>query len=193
MPLAGPVSILFLRKAAAGHRRACLGLGLGAALGDGFYTGLAAFGYGFVLESFPEARKLLAGLGMLVMIALGAYFLAAAAPLFEEEAPQKGSGRLGFGLGLSMTLLNPTILLNWSVVLAMLHGRGWGPESRPQEAMFTLGVVAGIVGWFYLLEAILRRSHGRIPKKALSWAVRIMGGILLVTGLISLTKRILKA
>jgi threonine/homoserine/homoserine lactone efflux protein len=188
MPLAGPGSILFLRRATAGHRRASLGLAAGIALAEALYAGLAAFGYGFMIDAFPILKRLLADLSVLIMVGLGAYFLASGAPSPHSEAEIKKSGGWGFGLGLTVVLVNPAILVNWSAALALLHGWGLGPENRAREAAWALGVGAGIMAWFLTLETLLHPNRGRIPARAISAAIRVMGALLLILGLIGLAR-----
>jgi threonine/homoserine/homoserine lactone efflux protein len=181
MPLAGPIAILVLSRATQGRFGEALRIGLGAAVAEGLYAGLAFWGFTTFLARHAIVVPISHGVTAVVLLALGVRFMFWSADAGQGK-PRSGAGTLFFGL--SMSAINPTLLLTWSAGVAFLSS--YGLRASPIYAVpFGLSAAAGIAAWFSVLVAQLRRYQGKVPEKALTWTVRALGLGLAALGVIS--------
>jgi threonine/homoserine/homoserine lactone efflux protein len=115
MPIAGPVAVLVLERGLIRRGREGLGVALGAAAAETIYAFLAFWGLGAALGSAPAMQRVFRLVGAGLMITLGIYLATrkSTPPLPGTVAPE-GRKRHGFLLGLSVTMLNPTIIVTWA-------------------------------------------------------------------------------
>ncbi len=97
----------------------------------------------------------------------------------DSRANKAGTALLGF----SVSALNPTLLVTWGAVVAFLWSKGLGETSAVAAAPFGASAAAGIAAWFAILIAALRRYHGKLPTRAVTWTVRAIGIALIGLGL----------
>lgn len=192
MPVAGAVSLLVVRRALAGRRRAALLLAAGAALAEGLWCLAARLGVGALLSRWPGAAAAAEVAGAVILLAVGAWFLVRSRrrpdPQADAAAAPPEEGRLrrrDAVLGFALVAGNPGVLFNWVAALTALAGLGWNPLAREADG-FALGVAVGIWAWFALLVAGLGRLHGRLPATFLPRLTFAMGVLLGGLGLIGL-------
>jgi hypothetical protein len=77
-----------------------------------------------------------------------------------------------FFLGLTIAALNPTLILTWSVSAAMLYSLANLTLQGSEWIAFATSVVFGIVAWFTILLALLRRFRGHFPLEVLQRVIR---------------------
>src|SRR5688572_14341930 len=145
MPIAGPVAVLVLERGLIRRGREGLGVAMGAAAAESVYAFLAYWGLGTVLYASPSLLHASRLVGAGVMITLGIYLATRKSPpraITEDPAPA-GRKRRGFLLGLSVTFLNPTIIVSWTMVTATVHSTGWAAPGMVSGVAFALGVGAG--------------------------------------------------
>jgi threonine/homoserine/homoserine lactone efflux protein len=73
---------------------------------------------------------------------------------------------------------NPTLLVTWGAVVAFLCSKELGSPPAVAAIPFGIGAGAGAGLWSATLAAILRKYEGKVPSKALTWAVRALGATL---------------
>jgi threonine/homoserine/homoserine lactone efflux protein len=183
MPLAGPIAIMLLSRAAGRRFGEALRIGLGASVAEGLYAGTAFWGFTALLGGNPLLVPLSRGATAVVLVGLGARFVfwrpKEAGDLRESKA---GTVLLGF----TVSALNPTLLFTWSAATAFLNSRhieSVGVLLQRDAIPFGLCAGAGIACWFVVLVALLRRYHGQLPRNALAWTVRILGVALVALGI----------
>jgi len=199
----GPLNVTVIRKASLGHRRDAYRVGLGGALIDALICGLIAMGFGWVLERIVTERWVKAGFAA-VLIAYGLKVLildrrrdAALAAQLEDRTetpstpPPARRSRLPVLVGLVQGAANPTLFVNWTLVISFLVGHRLLSPTLPSGGSFALGVGCGVFGWFTLLIVVLERLHDH----PIGYWIRrstIMAGLLLVLfGLYFLAKSVL--
>lgn len=179
MPLAGPIAILVLSRATQSRFGEALRIGLGAAVAEALYAGFSFWGFTTFLGRHAIVVPISHGVTAVVLAALGVRFMFWKADTKPRE-PKSGAGTLFFGF--SISAINPTLLLTWSAAVAFLSSYGLKAASPLYAAPFGLAAGAGIAGWFALLVALLRKYRGKVPEKALTWIVRMLGMILGLLG-----------
>lgn len=185
MPLAGPVSVMVLSRAARGRFEDALRVGAGAALAEAVYAGAAYFGFAALLSHQAVIAPISRAVSAAVLVALGVRFVA-----FElretKDSRDKKAGTLA--LGLSVSALNPTLLLTWSAAVAFLYSKGLHGASPADAAPFGACAGAGVAAWFFVLVKTLRRYEGKLPRGLLTATVRALGLVLVGLGVWSGTQ-----
>jgi threonine/homoserine/homoserine lactone efflux protein len=186
MPIAGPVAVLVLERGLVRRAREGLGVALGAAAAESVYAFLAFWGLGTVLYGSPSLLQASRLVGAGVMITLGLYLAnRKSAPRIAEtegDSPAAGRKRRGFLLGLSVTFLNPTIVVSWTMVSATVHSTGLVSPGLPSAVVFALGVGAGIVIWFATLLHLLNRFQSGLRPQTVDRVLNITGWLVVAIG-----------
>ncbi len=174
MPLAGPISVIVVSRAAQHQGRAALTLAVGAAAAEGIYASVALWGFSTFLAHHPLATPISHAVSALVLLAIGIHFTT-----WKYRPAEKGDQKPGLLVGFAVSALNPTLLLTWSVVVATLDARGL--DLTPSLALpFGVCAAAGIVAWNATLVALLARFAGKVPTRGVTRLVRGMGVLLVV-------------
>jgi threonine/homoserine/homoserine lactone efflux protein len=185
MPIAGPIAILVFARSVDSRFRSALGIAAGGAIAEMVYAFLAYWGFAALLTRYPVVVIASRGAAAIVLTALGIVFLrrkAVGADPQSKPARREGWGG-GFALGFTITALNPTLIVTWTAASATLLSTGL-VEARPALALpFGIGAGAGIVGWFVVLVALVRRYRGRFRTATLNRVIRAMGVLLIGLGI----------
>jgi len=180
----GPIGVLCIRRTLAEGRLIGLATGLGAAVADGLYGAIAAFGLAWISGALIGQSTWIRLAGGLFLVYLGVTtFLARPA---ERAAPVSGAGLLGaFGSTFLLTVTNPMTILSFLAVFAGL-GLGAGAATPAAAAVLVLGVVLGSAAWWLLLSALVDRVRDRFDARRMRWVNRISGAIITVFGVVAL-------
>jgi len=169
-------------------RQAAL-VALGSALPECLYAGLALWGFGALVEEFEWVGPTSHAIAALVLIAVG-LFLVLRPSRETDRADQNSADDVGgskrhFLLGMSITALNPALILNWGAAVTMVYSLGL-VEPKPHYAIpFGLGVGAGILTWFMAALAFLHRHHRRISPTVRNRLMKGMGALLFGLGVLA--------
>jgi threonine/homoserine/homoserine lactone efflux protein len=182
MPIAGPVAVIVLESALCNRGRDGLAVAIGAAIAESLYALLAFWGMAAVFAHNPAlvpASRIVCGL---LLVGIGAYIFfrrGGARPIAQRAARFPG-GRITFGFVISV--LNPTLLATWVTAVAILHALV-DIELKPANAIaFAASACVGIVIWFVLLVALVRRFGSHFGQAALNRFSRGIGVALVVLG-----------
>ena len=175
----GPVNVAVIDAAYRHTLRRAIAVGLGGALGDGLYSGLAVFGVTPLLSKFPGAEPMMYGASGLILLIYGALTVRsppASTPIPADEHLASDSivARRemwsGFRVGLALIVLNPAAIVTWVVIVgSRIH-----VETHLQGVACTLGVMLGSCGWFTLVAYLTRKGKNVFGEKA-AWIPRIVG------------------
>jgi threonine/homoserine/homoserine lactone efflux protein len=177
VPLAGPIAVMVVARAARKRFGEARRIAIGAALAEGLYAGAAFFGYTFLLGRRAEVVPISRGATALVLLVLGGYFLS----WRHRDGKDTRENKVGTAiLGFTVSAVNPTLLLTWSAAVALLYSKGLRAPAA-DAAPFGVCAAGGVAGWFSALVAIMRKYEHRLPDEALTWIVRAMG--LMLVGL----------
>jgi threonine/homoserine/homoserine lactone efflux protein len=180
MPLAGPIAVMVVSRATRRRYGEALHIALGAAAAEAVYAGVAFWSFTTLLANHPIVVPVSRGVTAVVLSALGVRF---AMWKQEHEPKDQNERRAGTWLvGLSLSAINPTLLITWSAAVAFLYSKGLGVSSALAAIPFGLCAGAGIGAWFAVLIAILRKFEGKLPLKVLNWTIRGLGVALVGLG-----------
>jgi threonine/homoserine/homoserine lactone efflux protein len=183
MPLAGPIAVMVVSRAARRAFGEALHLGLGAAAAEAVYAGVALWGFATLLARHPDVVPLSHGVTAVVLGILGARF-AVWKPRPRKDRHERRAGTLV--VGFTVSAINPTLFVTWSAAVAFLFSKGLAKgldaSSWPAAVLFGLSAGAGVGAWFAVLVAGLRRLEGKLPERVLTWTIRGLGVVLVGLG-----------
>ncbi len=96
----------------------------------------------------------------------------------EAERPWQS-----FGVGFSVTFLNPTLLATWAAAATTIMSMRIFSVEPANALPFALGVVLGATSWFSLMVWLLSRFRHRFSPMTLQRVIRAMGWGLIALGL----------
>jgi threonine/homoserine/homoserine lactone efflux protein len=179
MPLAGPIAVMVVSRASRRHYAEAMHIALGAAGAEAVYAGVAFWSFTSLLADHPIVVPVSRALTAIVLTGLGVRF----ALWKQHDQKDKYEQRPGkWIVGLSLSAINPTLLITWSAAVAFLYSKGLGVSSPIVAVPFGLCAGAGIAGWFAILVAVLRKFEGKLPVAVLTWTIRALGVGLVVLG-----------
>ncbi len=165
----GPVNIICLRRSLFGRSRDGFVIGLGAALGDAFYAGLAAFGLKAFLTTIDSYDTELKIIGALIMI-IFAVRIWQSHPHIEPGA-QVGGVKRGMAGALMLTLTNPGVFFGFLglYALAGIGDLGEGSGHVHGDAItLVCGVFLGASLWWALLASLGRYLRDKVNDRFLA-------------------------
>ncbi|MFQ5802668.1 MAG: LysE family transporter [Candidatus Methylomirabilales bacterium] len=187
MPIAGPISLLVFQRGVLARYRDGWAIGLGGAIAEGAYCSLAVYGFITLREGFTFLEPVAKAMGILLLLALGLYFVFPhkVAPQENPMADQSRASWVGqFLVGFTVAALNPTLILTWSVSAAMLYSLANITFKTTEWIAFAISVVFGIIAWFTILLALLRRFQGHFHLTVLQKVIQAVGAVLIVTAVV---------
>ena len=179
----GPISLLTIRRTLAHGRVYGLASGMGVALADASYGGIAAFGLTAVTAVLVGARTVLAFVGGAFLIWLAVRTILTA-PTTHEATVRERPGLPGAFLSIyGLTMTNPMTILSFAGIFA---GLGLTGGTIAEAALLTLGVFLGSAAWWVALTAVVGRLRTRVTPGALVWVNRVSGAVLLAFGIVAI-------
>ena len=167
----GPVNVLCVSQTLAKGRRAGFISGLGAAAADTVYGSIAGFSISFIIQFLLKEEFWIRIFGGMLLIGIGVYYyLKKPAPLAQQR---REFGARGIRLGLLLNLTNPTTVLSFLAVLAILglgEHRAWW-----LTLLLIAGIFTGAMVWWTIVTMVSNQFRGRINDRATVWMNRIAG------------------
>ena len=178
----GPISLLTIRRTLAHGRTYGLASGMGVALADATYGGIAAFGLTAVTSILVGGRLVLGLIGGLFLLVLAGRTLTSTPGevAVADDRPGLGAAFLSI-FGLTMT--NPMTILSFAAIFAGLGVVGRGGAAA---ALLTLGVFCGSASWWLILTWVVSALRTRVTVRGLRWVNRISGAVLLAFAVVSI-------
>jgi threonine/homoserine/homoserine lactone efflux protein len=178
----GPISLLTIRRTLAHGRVYGLASGLGVALADATYGGIAAFGLTAVTSILVGGRVVLGIVGGLFLLVL-AWRTMTSRPA-EVAVADDRPGLIGAFVSIfGLTMTNPMTILSFAAVFAGLGVVGRGGADA---ALLTLGVFCGSASWWLILTWVVSALRSRVTVSALTWVNRVSGVVLLAVAIWSI-------
>lgn len=166
IPPTGPVALMVINRAFKKKRKFAFAAGVGGALAEIVYSALAVTGVGLLLQHIELAGTLIRALSTFVLLGVGLYFFFS--PLTEEdiEAPSDESQNFSSALshlakGFSVGIVNPTLILNWTVAVAFFFSLFGLTADLVGQVLFVVGVGIGIISWTAVEVWILDKFQQR--------------------------------
>jgi threonine/homoserine/homoserine lactone efflux protein len=177
----GPISLLVIRRTLAHGRIYGLASGMGVALADATYGGIAAFGLTAVTSVLVGARAVLGIVGGAFLVYLAWRTMTSRPKEVAAAADRPGLGGAFLSIfGLTMT--NPMTILSFAAIFAGLGVFGGGADA----ALLTFGVFCGSASLWVILTAAVAVFRSRLTVGGLTWVNRVSGAVLLVFGIVAI-------
>ena len=171
----GPISLLTIRRTLAHGRVYGLASGLGVALADATYGGIAAFGLTALTSVLVGGRFMLGIVGGLFLLVL-AWRTMTSRP-DEVAVADDRPGLVGAFISIfGLTMTNPMTILSFAAIFAGLGVVGRGGTDA---ALLTLGVFCGSASWWLILTWVVAALRTRVTVGGLTWVNRVSGVVLL--------------
>jgi threonine/homoserine/homoserine lactone efflux protein len=178
----GPVNVLCVSRTITKGRIAGIVSGVGAAAADTIYGSVAGFSITFIIAWLTRELFWIRLVGGVLLIAIGAVYYFKR-PKSLEETKQNDSPGSDIATTFLLTLTNPTTILSFLAVLAVL---GLGERRHWTLTLFlVVGIFVGAMFWWSLLALISGYFRDRFNDRAVVWMNRIaafaIGGFGLIT------------
>jgi threonine/homoserine/homoserine lactone efflux protein len=181
MPMTGPVAVMVLSRALDKKYGQALEVGVGAAVVESVYSGIAYWGFSTFLARHRLVLPVSHAISAVVLMVVGTYF---AVSRHEQKPREEKTGRALF-LGFTASAFNPTLLATWSGAVAALYGHGLASDKPWVAAPFGLAAGTGNILWQLVLVAFIRKLGDRAPRRAINGIIRGMGVVLVGVGVLS--------
>jgi threonine/homoserine/homoserine lactone efflux protein len=184
----GPMALLCMRRTLTRGWGLGLATGVGIAVGDAIFAGVAALGLAGVSAFMLAHQKplhLAAGL-FLIWLGLKTVFKTPG----EETAtrPESASWFGAFSSSVLLTLTNPpTIIMFAAIFAALAPSEGFDPVAG---ALTVAGVFSGSVAWWIGMVATVALARHAIGARARRWIDRISGAVLALFGLAEIRRAV---
>ena len=169
----GPVNLICIRRTFFYGPLNGFFSGLGAALGDGIFAIITAFGITAIsqwIEGYSTALKVAGGL---MLIGFGLHIFRADVALLRdaEGAPAKDNAASSLTRTIlstfALTIANPATLLGFTALFAGLGSLAGGRATFIDAALTVLGVIAGSTVWWFALTTIVGIFHRHIDTRVM--------------------------
>ncbi len=178
----GPVNVLCIQRSIQKGWRSGIVSGLGAALVDTFYGGIAGFSISLVIEFLIKEQFWIRLIGGFLLIAIGAVYYFRKPRSLESDG--RSSEQFDFISALLLTATNPTTVLSFLAILAML---GMG-QHQPlwQTSLLVGGIFLGSMSWWIILAGGANLLRDKVDDHTMLWLNRIGGLAIAAFGLINI-------
>ena len=182
----GPAAILCIRRTVGAGVIAGVMTGLGAALGDAVFGGVAAFGLTFIADFIHRNEFWIRAAGGLFLLMMGISTLRHRPRNIGDpvamDREHRGLSYLRYCVSsLLITVFNPITVMAFGVVFAAQGLSDVGNDTLAATILVT-AVFAGALGWWALLCAIALLFRHRFDERGLLWLNRISGSALVIFG-----------
>lgn len=173
----GPIALLCMRRTL--ERRFLIGFatGVGAAVADLFYASIAAFGISAVESVLLEYRTLLSFVGGIFLLILAARTAMDKAGVDRKVNAGTSDAVSAFASGFVLTVTNPLTVLGFVAIFAGF-GVGEGLTDTSRAVSLIVGVLAGSILWWLILNAVVARIRHFISSRALQ-RLNLAAGVLI--------------
>ena len=186
----GPVNLICIRRTLAfGPLHGFLS-GLGAALGDGIFAIITAFGLTAIAQLIEGYSTPLQIVGGVMLLGFGWHTFHADPKCVQDKLGTQ-VGELPFFARvvrdvfstLALTLTNPATMLGFAALFAGLGSIVDEKASFLAAAVTVGGVVAGSAGWWFLITTVTAIFHKRIDSTIMRRVNQISGVVVAAFGL----------
>jgi putative LysE/RhtB family amino acid efflux pump len=170
----GPINVLCLTTGLRNGFAPAFGIGLGAAIVDGFYALLAGLGVAALLTGDVRAWFQVVGGAALVVIGIR---IARSARSVAEASTTRRSFGSALRLSLAATLANPPTIVSWAAAFA---GVVPALDLTRVETLTLLppAIAVGTLAWFTFVAAAAAYAR-RLARERVLRAVSLAGGVVI--------------
>jgi threonine/homoserine/homoserine lactone efflux protein len=182
----GPIGVLCIQRSLQEGFKIGLMTGLGAALADGTYGFVAAFGLTTISSLLISQQFWIRLLGGIFLLYLGIKLFLTSPAKMKEKTIAERSSLHAMSTTFLPTLTNPTTILSFIGIFVSL---GIGTKTTHYLASFfmVIGILLGSAAWWLFLSAVVAKIlHHRLSAEVLQLINRLSGFILIGFGLLAI-------
>ncbi len=187
----GPVGLVCIQRTILKNRRAGLITGFGAALADGVFAVIGAFGITIIIEFIKSNHMFFRIAGALILVGLGIASYRSKAKPHEAREDTAITRIEHFLSGFILTITNPL-----TAIFFLLSFAAFGTRIRIDSyviaSTLVLGVIIGACAWWFFLTYIADIFGHKLHEQALSKVSKWFGIVILVFGIFILVNALLK-
>jgi threonine/homoserine/homoserine lactone efflux protein len=189
----GPIGVLCIRRTLAAGLLPGLATGLGAAVADGLYGAIAAFGIASVANLLMAVNLWLRLAGGAFLIWLGWRTISRK----TEDTLQENHRDIGelslatdFASTFLLTLANPMTIISFSAIFMGL-GKDIATAGATGPLLLVMGVFSGSALWWLGLSSFFSLFRKKMTPTAMKWVNRVSGSVIVLFGAIVLLDAII--
>jgi threonine/homoserine/homoserine lactone efflux protein len=188
----GPIALLCMRRTL--ERRFLIGFstGIGAATADLLYASIAAFGISAIEAILLEYRITLSFVGGIFLLILAARTAVGKGAVERQVTVSTSDALSALASGFVLTATNPLTVLGFVAIFAGF-GVGQGLTDISRAVALVIGVMAGSVLWWLILNGAVARMRHFISSRALQRLNLAAGALIAVFAFYELTVAIMMA
>ena len=172
MPV-GPVNILCIRRTIGAGWRSGVISGVGAAVADMLYGGIAGFSITLVIQFLVREQFWIRLLGGILLGVIGSFYFFKRPAALDARLQDRGSAYSDIRSTFLLTLTNPTTVLSF---LALLAALGMGNPRHWWLTVFLVGgIFCGSMMWWIVLSVIVNHFRDRFNDRLLLLMNRFAG------------------
>jgi threonine/homoserine/homoserine lactone efflux protein len=176
----GPVNLICIRRTLAYGPINGFMSGMGAAIGDGVFAAITAFGLTAITQIVEGYSCPLQLVGGLLLLGFGTHTFLAEPVTVAPNVEGVGGGRRNFiGAFLStfaLTITNPATLVGFAALMAGLGTLSQSDQKSYVDAtIIVLAVTAGSAAWWFTITAVTSLFHRQLSPKTMKWINEISG------------------
>jgi threonine/homoserine/homoserine lactone efflux protein len=172
MPV-GPVNILCIRRTIGAGWRSGVISGVGAAVADMLYGGIAGFSITLVIQFLVREQFWIRLFGGILLVGIGIWYFFKRPVALDARLQDRGSAYSDIRSAFLLTLTNPTTVLSFVALLAAL---GMGAQRLWWLTVFLVGgIFCGSMMWWIVLSVIVNHFRDRFNDRLLLLMNRFAG------------------
>lgn len=169
----GPVNVLCVSRTLTKGWLAGLISGFGAAAADTFYGAIAGFSISIVINFVLREESKLRFFGGILLVLIGVWYFFRSPAALSKRGEEKEAAHSDFVTAFLLNLTNPTTVLSFLAVLAVLGLSGRRPVGL---TLVTIGgIFAGSMMWWLILIGITHKLRNKFNDRAMCWMNRVAG------------------
>jgi len=185
----GPVNLICIRRTLAYSRRNGFTVGMGAALADTIFGGIAAFGLSSVMAHVNRVNGWFEIVGGLILIAVSIN-LWTKHPHMSDAVDTVRDRLKGAAGAFTLTIMNPMTILGFIALFVALGLQDMGQQPL-NGVMITVGIFLGSSLWWLTITGCAGYMKNRLSDDHLLKINRASAIIVALCGIWALTKNIL--
>jgi threonine/homoserine/homoserine lactone efflux protein len=182
LPIAGPVSVIILRKGLVRKYSEGFIVSLGAGLMEGAYCFGGISFVGFLTKAL-RLQIFLRIMSSLFFISLGVYLIVRYNSGDNDKNNKTNYRKNNFVNGALLVLFNPAIILSWAVVAAFLSNYEFTFVNPIGNLIFSLGAFFGIFIGLICLMFFVGKFRARFTDRFINRLFKILGIIIIAVGI----------
>jgi threonine/homoserine/homoserine lactone efflux protein len=169
----GPVNILCIRRTIGAGWRSGVISGVGAAVADMLYGGIAGFSITLVIQFLVREQFWIRLFGGILLVGIGIWYFFKRPVALDARLQDRGSAYSDIRSAFLLTLTNPTTVLSFVALLAAL---GMGAQRLWWLTVFLVGgIFCGSMLWWIVLSVIVNHFRDRFNDRLLLLMNRFAG------------------